>query len=446
LTITETETFATRYPEVAEGPRYSCSLGGALATTLGIFGAVPILHSGAGCGIGQQFGLGYGAGENAGGNLGTTSTPCSCLVEEHVIFGGEDKLRKLIRSTIELVNGDFYAVISGCVPSLIGDDVSSVVRGFRDKVPIIYVETPGFKGNSYNGYDLFFEAVADQLLEPQPIQKGLVNIFGVVPNQHVFWKGDLAVIKQTLAKIGLEANIIFTEFEGLENLKKISAAELNLVFSPWNGQAIVAKLEEKFGTPHLDFPAIPVGPKETTKVIRSIALALGLDYSQVEQVIAREEKHAYRFTEYLGDILLFGVPHAFYALVGDSASVVGQAKYLSNEVGYLAEIVVVTDNPPEETRQIIEKELSEGLESAIKPEIFYEVDSHHIRQKLKDRSFLVLLSSSLEKYLVGVEFGVIHLSTTFPIFDRLILDRSYAGYRGGLALMEDLISKSAGPL
>ena len=64
-----------------------------------------------------------------------------------MIFGGEKKLENLIESTVELVNGEVFAVISGCVPSLIGDDVGSVVRRYNEKnpeVPIIH----GKKNNS----------------------------------------------------------------------------------------------------------------------------------------------------------------------------------------------------------------------------------------------------------------------------------------------------------
>jgi len=57
---------------VLEAPRWSCALGGALTTGLGIYGVVPILHSGAGCGLGHQFGMTYASGENAGGALGGT--------------------------------------------------------------------------------------------------------------------------------------------------------------------------------------------------------------------------------------------------------------------------------------------------------------------------------------------------------------------------------------
>ena len=136
--------------DIQEAPRYSCSLAGAYASTLGVYGAVPILHSGGGCGVAQLFGQFYTAGECAPGVQGGTGTPCTSLVEQHVIFGGEDRLRKLIKSTTELMDGSLFVVITGCVPALIGDDVESVVREFKadtkNKIPIIYVNAAGFSG------------------------------------------------------------------------------------------------------------------------------------------------------------------------------------------------------------------------------------------------------------------------------------------------------------
>lgn len=434
------------FPEIAEAPRYSCSLAGVMGTVLGIFGGVPILHSGAGCGLGNQFGLTYASGENAGGPQGGTNTPCTCLAEEHVIFGGENKLKNLIASTIELMHGDFFTVVSGCVPALIGDDVNAVVKEFRSKVPIISVNAPGFGGNSYLGYELFFKAVIEQLLTEQPRQPGLINIFGVVPYQHLFWKGELAAIKQLFAKAGLEANIIFTEFSGLENLRKIPAAELNLVLSPWNGHGIAETLQERFKTPFITFPGVPVGPKETSRLLQQVAEALGHGRKEIEQVIAAEERHAYRFTEYLGDGLILGLPHAFFAVAADSGTAIQVTKYLANEVAYIPDIIILTDNPPEERRDAIIRELTDGLETVLKPEVVFEIDAHLIREKLKGRNFLFLLSSSLEKNIAGEEYNAMHHSIAFPSYDRLILDSNYAGYRGGLALMEDLTSKWVGPL
>lgn len=78
---------------VIEAPRYGCALSGAYEAVVGLNGGVPILHSGSGCGMSQLHGSSYAGGQNAPGDYGGTSTPCTCLVEEHVIFGGETEFK-----------------------------------------------------------------------------------------------------------------------------------------------------------------------------------------------------------------------------------------------------------------------------------------------------------------------------------------------------------------
>ena len=429
-----------------EAPRYSCSLAGAYGATLGINGGVPILHSGAGCGIGQLFGTLYAGGQAAGGNEGGTSTPCSCLVEEHVIFGGEEKLRNLIQSTTEIFNGELFVVISGCVPSLIGDDVDAVVGEFRDKVPIVHVKAPGFSGNSYEGYELFLEAIVDQLLTPKPKQKKLVNILGVVPYNHVFWKGELTTVKKLLASIGIEANVIFTEPNGIESIDKIPAAEYNIVLSPWNGHRAAKKLEEKFGTPFVSFPGVPVGPKQTGEFLRTAAEKLDVPSNEVEEFIKGEEKWSYRYMEYPGDAIILVRPHSYFAVAADSNTAVSITKFLTNEIGYLPDIIQITDNPPEEYREKIVQEIKGNIETVVIPDIVFEADTYKIRKNLEDRPFLFLLSSSLEAPTAMEDFAALHISAAFPVFNKSILVHNYAGYEGGLRLVEDVVGTFVGPL
>lgn len=434
------------FPEVAEAPRFSCALGGAYMATLATWGAVPILHSGAGCGMAQNFGQNFAAGLNGAGPQGNTSSPCSCLVEEHAVFGGEDKLRNLIRTTLEVMNGELFAVISGCVPALIGDDVEAVVKEFRQQAPVIHVKTAGFLGNSYKGYELFLDAVIGQLLEPRPVRARRVNLLGVVPYQHVFWKGNLRTLKALLEEIGLEVNMVFTEPSGPEALKAIPEAALNLVFSPWSGVAAAEQLKERFGTPFLVFPGVPTGPKDTTDFLRLVGKRLKLPKARVEAVIARQEADAYRYTEYMADMVMIALPHAYTGIVADTSTAISLTRYGSNELGWLPEIVIVTDDPPEEHREEIVRHLTEGLESAVKPEVIFEIDSHRIRQILNRHTLQLLLASSLEKHIAVDELQAMQVSVAFPVYDRLILDRTYAGYRGGLTLMEDVAYKYGGPL
>jgi nitrogenase molybdenum-iron protein beta chain len=205
-------------------------------------------------------------------------------------------------------------------------------------------------------------------------------------------------------------------------------------------------LQEKFGTPWLTVPAVPVGPKATASLLRSVGHALSIDSTEIERVIAREERHAYKFAEYFGDGLVLGLPHAYFAVVADSGTAIGLTQYLANEVAYIPDVVVVSDDPPESARPGIIRELTEKLELVNKPEVVFEVDAFRIREKLKNRNFLFLLASSLEKVIAGEEYGAMHHTVAFPSYDRVILDRSYAGFRGGLALIEELASKWIGPL
>lgn len=430
-----------------EAPRYSCALGGALGTAVGIYGVVPILHSGAGCGIGQLFGQLYAGGQNAGGPQGGTSTPCSSLVEHHVVFGGEEKLRNLVQSSLELMEGEIYAVINGCVPALIGDDVNAVVREHREKNDIFFVQSSGFSGNSYEGYELFFEGLINDLLKPaEKIEPKTVNIFGIVPYQHVFWKGDAKAVKDLLASIGIKANVFLAEFDGAFQLKNIPSAEYNIVLSTWNGQRVVKLLEEKFNTPYLSFPSVPIGPKQTAAFLREVGKTFGVSEDLVEEVIDREERRVYRFFEYGGDAHMLVRPHPFFAVVADSGTAIGLSRFLINELGYLPDIVQITDDPPEEIRDEIIRHLTENLETPLSPEVIFENDSHLIRQNLNNRPFMFLFASSLEAPIALPEWGALPITVAFPTLNRLILNRTYAGFDGSLTLFEEIISSFVGPL
>jgi nitrogenase molybdenum-iron protein beta chain len=450
LRVTNETSEASKHHDtsIAEAPRYSCALGGAYSCTLATFKSVPIVHSGPGCVLVQNFGQNFAGGLNGAGPNGNTATPCSCLVEEHVVFGGADKLAKLINSTIELVKGNLYTVITGCVPALIGDDVAAVIRSCRgeDKPPILHVETAGFVGNSYQGYESYLRAVIEQLLVEQPVRPKTVNLFGVVPYQHIFWKGNLQVLKTLLAHIGIEANMVFTEEDGLEALRKISSAELNLVLSPWSGVPAAKLLQSKFGTRFMVLPSVPFGPKDTSAFLRCVGKELAVDNSIVEQVIADQERRAYRFAEYSADITLMALPHAYTAIVADTSTAIGLTRYVANELGWLPEVVVITDDPDHEARETIQRYLTEGLKSSVTPRVVFEIDSHKIRLLLREHTVQVVLASSLEKYIATDEIGAMQVSVAFPAYDRLVVDRTYAGYRGGLALMEDVAFKYGGPL
>jgi nitrogenase molybdenum-iron protein beta chain len=51
----------------------------------------------------------------------------------------------------------------------------------------------------------------------------------------------------------------------------------------------------------------------------------------------------------------------------------------------------------------------------------------------------IVVGSSLDREL-ALELGATHLSVSFPVANRAVIDRGYTGFRGGLRLIEDLLS------
>jgi nitrogenase molybdenum-iron protein beta chain len=439
-TVTKLRTTTEAEDAGVAAPRYSCALGGAYMATLASYGTVPILFTDVNCDFSQTLGTSL----NGAGSRRDIHTVSSDPTEKQEGPGGKEMLRNLITSSLRPAQGDLVAVVSGCVPSEIAVEVGAVVREFQPQAPIIHVEAAGFLGNSYVGYEQFFDAVIDQLLTALPVKRRRVNLLGVVPYQHVFWKGNLQVLKNLLENIGLSVNMVFTEHGGTEALRQIPAAELNLVFSSWSGIPAARKLEQKFGTPFVVIAAVPVGPEDTSALLRFLARRLKLRRKAVELYIGDQELRAYRFKNHPPDLGQPPPAGLRVGIVADTGTAIGLTRYGSNEMGWIPEVVIITDDPPGEYREDIVRSLTQGLRCPVPPAVHFQVDTSKVRLLLKGHSPELILASSLEKQLTGHELQADQVSVAFPVHDRLIVDRTYAGYRGGLALMEDVAYGNGG--
>jgi nitrogenase molybdenum-iron protein beta chain len=273
-------------PQLGENPRYTCSLGGGIATASAVDRVVPIIHAGPGCGMQLFNGLDYVAGYQGAGYVGGSATPSTNSYEREVVFGGEGKLRQVIQSAIEIMDAELYIVLTGCTSEIVGDDVRSVVDEFRSKgVSITYAETSGFKGLTRTGYERVVDSLVELLAEPAPRSSDLVNLFGVVPGADVFWRGNLEVMSRLLRQLGLRVNTFFTHHQGVESFRSSSGAALNVVLSPDLCQGLVQKYERTYGVRHLRFDGVPLGPSATSAFLRAVGDAMDVTKEVVEGVI-----------------------------------------------------------------------------------------------------------------------------------------------------------------
>lgn len=435
-----------------ETPRYLCSLGGAAATVSALPGAIPILHSASGCAGNFAWTQNGGSGLQVGGYCGSLTTPSSNLQENDVVFGGEDRLREQIANTLKVMAGDLYVVITGCVPEIIGDDIFAVVNDFRaEGAPIIGAVTGGFRGNSYWGYDLVLQALVRDYIEKKPAKvKGKVNLWGIVPFMDPFWRGNLEGVRHLLEQLGLEVNTFFTPADTLENIRRAGEAELNLVVSDVYGQGAASLFEERHGIPFITLP-LPVGASASEAFLRDTGQALGLDNTRVEAAINREKARYYQILDPLTDCWNDLDLQRYAVVVGDANYAVALTRFLADDLGWLPLLTVCTDQLQEEEQRALAGRVDK-LASGFETNLVFESDGSQVRSHL-DRvwqpaqgqkyynsfSPAFVVGSSFERQLAQ-ELGAAHLSVSFPVANRAVLDRSYTGFSGGLRLAEDLVS------
>ncbi|MCD8010212.1 MAG: hydrogenase [Lachnospiraceae bacterium] len=416
---------------------YKCAMG-AMQTVQAIERALPILHAGPGCA--QK--LADSAGSS--GDYSPNIFPCTSINEKDVLFGGTAKLRTTIENALKVVDADLYVVLTGCIPEIVGDDVGEVVSQFADAdKPVLYASTAGFRGNNYRGHEQVIDALIEQYLKRSDSrQKGLVNLWADVPYQDLFWLGNIRELERLLREIGLTPNTIFGYGHGVADIDRIPQAELNILVSPWVSVTNMKKMEHKLGIPWIHCPTLPIGANETSRFLRKAGEAAGADPARVEQVIAENEGYYYYLIERYADMFLeTRVMAKQFSVVADAQYALGITKFLVNDLGLIPAAQFVTDDTPKMYRETIRREF-EDLNYGIRAEVQFETDSYLIHQKIREHDYggyPLILGSYYEKELAA-ELSGHFLNISWPVQDKVVLDDFYAGYTGGIRLIEDIYS------
>jgi nitrogenase molybdenum-iron protein beta chain len=422
------------YDSIERG-RQGCNLQGALQTLTEIRGVVPILHSTSGCGIQNYYANKSGLNKN--GFLGGYEIPNTNVFEKQVIFGGTSRLREQIKNTVKVLKGDLYVVLSGCEAEMVGDDSISMTQEIVDQgEKAIYYKAPGFAGNQYTGYVGVLDAIINKLPNvislSTEIKKGLVNIFGILPKQDIYWKGNLAEIDRLLRNVGIKVNTLFGYGQGLDQWKTISNAELNIVVSKW-GIPAAEKLKEKYGTPYVVFDHIGLG-EEIEDFVRTVAKELGTDLGIVEEYLLNEKK---KFVYALEQFAEYAYVYDFQkpvAIVGDESTVIRYSRFLTKYWGIDIEIAIITDFIGSAEDQVISASLQ-----GIANEIYFSKDTSTINKIIKAGNIELILGSGLEN-TAAEKLKIPNYIVSYPAYHKVIISQSDIGYQGAVFILEELSS------
>lgn len=423
--------------QVTENPKGGCVLAGINSVLGAIDRVCPIYHSGPGCCM-QTTAADQGqSGHKSSRFVSSVSLPSTNMLEKEVVFGGTEKLRTTVQGAIDIIDADAYFVLTGCTAGIIGDDIVSVTEEFQDKGYSVYpIETPGFVGDSNLGYETVWTTMINQVIEEDvPKDDKLVNIFGIIPYHDPFWSGVLEEIDRILSALGLKVNTFFTKHQGIETIRKCSGAALNIIINPWLFKGPAKKMEQKFGIPSIRVPGLFVGATDTTKFVRQVAEAMHLDQEIVDKVIAAEEEYVY---DYLAQSVGV-VSWKRFAVVADANNAVGITRYLANDFSFTPVLVIVSEPlfRQEDKDRIVAQ--IEDLEYAKPPKVIFASDQYEINQVLREEEEeITLLIGSGNEREVALEKDIQFILAAFPMNERLVFNRTYAGYRGSLTFTEDL--------
>jgi nitrogenase molybdenum-iron protein alpha chain len=231
----------------------------------------------------------------------------TALNEVDVISGAEGKLREAIREADARYRPKTIAVVSGCVPGLIGDDIDGVIAEIQPHVSarLVPVHCEGFKTKIWaTAYDAVYHGVGRNLLSQRlpeedrlPLTqadedaltlekaklKRTVNLMNVSSMGRV----DEQELERLLQSLGLEANL-FPVFAHPDSFYKATQAALSVSTCPTHDDYFLKQLQEQFGVPYL-IKRMPIGIRNTSLWLKDVAAHFGLGEA-AERIIEAEER------------------------------------------------------------------------------------------------------------------------------------------------------------
>lgn len=171
------------------------------------------------------------------------------LRDMDAILGRDDRLVAKLVDAAEKVEAGFAAVIGTPVPAVIGTDYQALKRMCEKKtdLPVLAVNTDGmelYDGGERKAYLELFKVFAREKL---PVEAGRVGILGMTPQD----VSDLKAADKLREKFKSQGHqaVCYGMGDGLDEVKKASSVEKNIVVSP-AALECARYLEKTFGTPY----------------------------------------------------------------------------------------------------------------------------------------------------------------------------------------------------
>lgn len=408
----------------------SCALSGAAAMAAGITDAYIVANGPTWC-----YYYAMKVTDRPGLNLGQRFL-CTYPSNGAIVFGTEKEVLQTLADLAKLPKAPGLVLVeNSCAFSLIGDDLPSIVSESALTCPILTMDSGGTLGDFWAGYrksllDLL-KLVAFQ--NNQTIAKDKENNHGNDTGENtasfsVNFIGcsvtyyneldDLAELERLLKLVGIEVNLVLAVDHSMEDLKRLSEADLNVVIHPELGHEAAEWLAKSLGMSYIE-PVLPYGLEGTLAWIHEILAALMPDevsadkLALIESLIQSEKARQFERTK---DIQrLCGEPWFDTVVISAPSSVVqGMERAFNNEWLDAGQFTYVIHN-----------------DSKNKPEYYSYVQGHDWQAALQTGENRLLLGSDQERRLCIPDKNVVFQTISNPEPPEVVLsERPFMGING----------------
>ncbi|KPQ39019.1 MAG: nitrogenase iron-molybdenum cofactor biosynthesis protein NifE [Phormidium sp.] len=170
------------------------------------------------------------------------------LQERDVIFGGEEKLKNALLELIERYQPNAAFVYSTCIVGIIGDNLDAICKQVEaiTGIPVIPVQSEGFKGNKRAGYNAACKAMFRLVGtgDTSDISPYSINILG-----DFNLAGEIWIIRQYFEKMGVQVVANITGDGRVADISRSHGAALNVVQCSGATLDLAKMMQDTYGVP-----------------------------------------------------------------------------------------------------------------------------------------------------------------------------------------------------
>ncbi|MCC8162626.1 MAG: nitrogenase component 1 [Lachnospiraceae bacterium] len=363
--------------------------------------------------------------------------PCTWLDGYDYVYGTADKVRDGLCYLREHVNFELLAIVNSPGASLIGDNLEELVRETLPDCLCVMLESPGYSTDFCTGYETalmeLFRQVGSRLWNQtarpdRASRQKSVNLLGLSVWQR-YWEGDLAELKRLFTLCGITVNCCPAAQNSLEELRRLPAADLNVVVFPEMASRAAAFLQDACGTPYYICPGPPAGFSQTEEIFSEICRILRTDVTPL--ITESERARALSWSKIDGVHQMFGLPDAaLFAVSGSLSQVFTLRRFFMEYLGMIPDCLEVTEGNVTALRECLKTLLQEH--KAGQPE---QKDILETRAELvfADGNTIAALKTRQHPFC-GIEISQPGMGYTD------VLPKTQMGIRGSLFLVEQVLN------